>query len=163
MKISKTSRILSVFHLFLHCQEVSYQDITDLMEVSEKTIYRDICLLKQSGIIFTRFSKKQNAFVLLPGACPPPMFPENKSRKLYLEKLIRLCTMMAQIEKAKNPVEWYQEHYTTLSLRTRQRDFAELAKIGYCIVYDREGGYKRERNQYYCEFPYDAYDLETFF
>lgn len=27
-QITKTSRILSVYHLFLHCEEVSYQEFT---------------------------------------------------------------------------------------------------------------------------------------
>lgn len=162
MKISKTSRILSIFHLFLHCQEVAYKEISDLMPVSQKTIYRDICLLRQAGILQPQFSKKRNAFVLLPGECPPPRLPENKSQKLYLEKIIRLCKMMSNLPE-QDPYIWYNAHYPELSARTRQRDFATLAKIGYCIIYDREGGYRRERNRYYCEFPYDTYDLETFF
>lgn len=37
MEITKTSRILSVYHLFLNCQEVSFQELRQQFEVSEKT------------------------------------------------------------------------------------------------------------------------------
>ena len=44
--ITKTSRLLVIFHLFQHCQEVSFKEITDMLPVSQKTAYRDIRLLE---------------------------------------------------------------------------------------------------------------------
>ncbi|MEG1631848.1 MAG: hypothetical protein RR423_06295 [Hydrogenoanaerobacterium sp.] len=163
MKISKTSRLLSLYHLFRYCEEISYKEVTDLMPVSEKTIYRDICLLRQAGIINPQFSKKRNAFVLPPGESLPPRFPENKSQKLYLEKIIRLCKMMAHLPE-ESPDIWYHAHYPELSERTRQRDFAELNKIGYEITYQRwdDGDEDRPVGSTYCDFPYDTYSLATF-
>ena len=61
--ISKTSRLLVVFHLFQHCQEVSFKEITDMLPVSQKTVYRDIQALKQAGVLQIRYSKRQEAFV----------------------------------------------------------------------------------------------------
>ena len=45
--ISKTSRILSVYHLFLNCQEVSFQELRQQFGVSERTSLRDIRLLER--------------------------------------------------------------------------------------------------------------------
>lgn len=164
MKCSKTSRILSIYHLFRYCEEISYQEVTDLIHVSEKTIYRDFCLLRQIGAIQSHFSKKRNAFVLLPGKCRPPVFPENKTQKRYLEKILRLCTMMRQMDAADDPITWYHTQYPTLSVRTRQRDFEELNKIGYKITYQRwdDGDEEHPVGSTYCNFPYDAYSLTTF-
>jgi hypothetical protein len=39
MELTKTSRILSTFHLFRYCSEVSFREITDLLPVSEKTVF----------------------------------------------------------------------------------------------------------------------------
>lgn len=47
--IPKTSRLLVVFHLFQHCREVSFKEITDMLPVSQKTVYRDIQTLKKAG------------------------------------------------------------------------------------------------------------------
>lgn len=159
MELTKTSRILSVFHLFRHCNEVSFKEITDLLPVSKKTVYRDILLLKQAGVLHIRYSQKRKAFVLIDMQFHPPRFPENRTRKLYLEKIIRLCTLMFELDW-ENPVAWYREHYPRLSDRTRQRDFAELSKIGYRIFYEPADPWG-ERGHYNCEIP-DTYGLETF-
>lgn len=159
MELTKTSRILSVFHLFRYCSEVSFKEITDLLPISKKTVYRDILLLKQAGVLRIRYSKKRNAFVVTDTHFKKPQFPENKTRKLYLEKIIRLCTLMVTLDE-ENPVGWYHTYYPKLSERTRQRDFAELCKIGYCIRYvpaDLWG----EPGHYSYEIP-DTYGLETF-
>lgn len=159
MELTKTSRILSVFHLFQYCSEVSFREITDLLPVSEKTIYRDILLLKQAGVLYIRYSKKRKAFVLIDTQFHTPRFPENKTRKLYLEKIIRLCTLLVELDW-ENPMNWYREHYPKLSDRTRQRDFAELFKIGYRIRYEPADPWG-EPGHYSYEIP-DTYGLETF-
>lgn len=158
MKLSKTSRVLSVFHLFRHCDEVSYKEIMDLIPVSKKTVYRDILLLKQAGVIHIRYSKKRNAFVLMDTHFHPPQFPKNKTRKLYLEKIIRLCTLM--IEWGDDAIDWYRKQYPNLSERTRQRDFKELSKIGYRIWYEPAYMWD-EPGHYDSEIP-NTYELETF-
>ena len=159
MELTKTSRILSVFHLFRYCTEVSFKEITNLLPASEKTVYRDITLLKQAGVLHIRFSKQRGAFVLVDTDFHPPQFPENKTRKLYLEKIIRLCTLMVDLD-GKDPIGWYRERYPQLSDRTRQRDFAELFKIGYRIRYEPADPWG-ESGHYDYEIP-DTYELETF-
>ena len=45
MGITKLSRILSVYHLFLHCEVVSLQEFTLNFDVSQRTALRGIRLL----------------------------------------------------------------------------------------------------------------------
>ena len=162
--ITKTSRLLVVFHLFRHCQEVSFQEITDMLPVSEKTVYRDIQILKRAGVLQIRYSKRQEAFVPASLNFTEPDWPENQTQRRYLEKIRRLCTLMVQIEEAEDPVAWYRERYPGLSDRTRQRDFKELGKVGYRIGYnplhdpDRDWDPNYEPGGY-CDFPTGAYDI----
>ena len=163
MQLSKTSRILSIYHLFRYCEEVSYKEITDLMPVSTKTIYRDICLLKRAGLLSPQYSKKQNAF-FDSGQTKEPDYPENPSQRRYLEKIIRLCTLMRELDGADDPVAWYRARYPELTDRTRQRDFEELNKIGYLVIYKRwdDGDEAHPAGSTYCDFPYDTYALLSF-
>ena len=162
--ITKTSRLLVVFHLFRHCQEVSFQEITDILPVSEKTVYRDIQILKRAGVLQIRYSKRQEAFVPASLNFTEPDWPENQTQRRYLEKIRRLCTLMVQIEGAEDPIAWYRTQYPGLSDRTRQRDFKELDKIGYQIGYnplrnpDRDWDPNYEPG-WYCDFPTGAYDI----
>lgn len=159
MELKKLSRLLSLFHLFRYCKEVSFKEITDLLAVSNKTVYRDILLLKQAGVIHSSFSRKKDAFILLDTCFHPPQFPENKTQRLYLEKIIRLCTLMVELD-GNDPIGWYHKRYPQLSARTRQRDFAELFKIGYRIHYEPRDPWG-ELGHYTYEIP-DTYGLETF-
>ena len=162
--ISKTSRLLVVFHLFQHCREVSFKEITDMLPISQKTAYRDIQTLKRAGVLQIRYSKRQEAFVPNSLEFTEPEWTENQTRKRYLEKIRRLCTLMVRLEEAADPVAWYRERYPDLSDRTRQRDFKELSKIGYRIVYnplhdpDRDWDPNYEPG-WYCDFPTGAYDI----
>ena len=55
-KIPRTERILSVYHLFMHCKEVSYKEVTDqIPSVSSKTVARDIKLLRDAGVLQTKY------------------------------------------------------------------------------------------------------------
>lgn len=162
--ITKTTRLLVTFHLFQHCQEVSFKEITDMLPVSQKTAYRDIRLLKQAGVLQIRYSKRQEAFVPVSLEFTEPEWPENQTRKRYLEKIRRLCTLMVQLGAAENPVAWYRAQYPELSERTRQRDFQELAKAGYRIQYNPIHDPDRDWDPNYepgwtCDFPTGAYDI----
>jgi len=162
--ITKTSRLLVVFHLFRRCQEVSFQEITNMLPVSQKTAYRDIRLLRQAGILQIRYSKSRAVFVPTSLQFTKADWPKNQTQKLYLEKIRRLCTLMVQIEGVEDPIAWYRTRYPKLSDRTCQRDFKELAGIGYRIGYnpvhdpDRNWDPDYEPGWYY-DFPYGAYDL----
>ena len=171
MKYNKTQRILLLFHLFYYCQEVSIPEIIDYfsledISVSLKTFSRDILLLKNAGLVQVKYSKKDKAyiplevekrFVPLDGKYLTPNLPDNKSQRLYMEKIIRLCTLMTDMimYEVENPIDWYRKRYPKLSDRTRQRDFKQLREIGYKVSYapaDEEGP-----GLYCYEYPHGAF------
>lgn len=174
--LSKTSRILSIFHLFCYCQEVSFKEITDVLPISKKTIERDIALLQQAGLLDIRYSKRAKAYVPANGdhmdCFLPPQYPESASHRQFMEKIIRLATIMRMLKADDDPVAWYKERFPELSSRTMQRDFAELAILGYkirrCSIIDYDD--KHPIGSYYRYFPEDVYGqgegatygLETF-
>ena len=165
--ITKTTCLLGVFHLFRHCQEISFKEITDMMNVSQKTAYRYIKVLKAAGVIQIRYSKRLEAFVPVSMDFTEPQRMKNQTRQRYLDKIRRLCTLMAQIEEADDPIAWYRERYPELADRTRQRDFEELRKIGYYIGYNPKRDPDRDWDANYVpgwhyEFP-EGYEIEHIF
>jgi predicted transcriptional regulator len=164
-KISKIERILAIFHLLTHCREVTYKEVTDLISVSKKTVYRDIRILIQAGCAVD-FSKEDRAYATS-GTRTPPKFTQRRNERLYLQKIARLMALMRDMGSDDDPVEWYRAQYPDLSERTRQRDFKILNGIGYRILREddpdnREG---RPLGRYYCEWlesPLSTYGLDVF-
>lgn len=162
-KPGKLSRILSVYHLFLNCQEVSLQEFTLNFGVSQRTALRDIRLLHQAGVLDARWDRARQAFVPVTLEPFPMEVQENKTRQKYLEKLRRLCILMRRMswedsENGMNKVELYREILPSISDRTRQRDFKELEELGYEVWYER--GFEDEPGRWYYEIP-GAYGLKT--
>ncbi|MDR0652614.1 MAG: helix-turn-helix domain-containing protein [Synergistaceae bacterium] len=160
--ITKTERLLGVFHLFRYCREVSFKEVTDQIPVSKKTVYRDIRLLKQIGYRID-FSRERRAFVISRESSVP-RFPENKTQRKYLGKILRLTAIMAEMSEADDPVVWYRDQFPELSVRTMQRDFATLNAVGYRVIYERES-YDPDypTGKYRCEWPDSTYSLELFY
>lgn len=161
-EIRKTERLLAEWHLFRYCREVSFKEITDQLPVSKKTVYRDICLLRQIGCDIN-FSRERGAFVMAKAKLDP-QFPENRTQRKYMEKILRLIAIMDEMDGADDPAAWYRERFPGLSARTMQRDFKILNAIGYSLVYVREKDdwQEREAGKYYCEWPHDTYGLDIF-
>lgn len=162
-QITKTSRILSVYHLFLHCQEISYQEFALNFGVSQRTALRDIRLLQQAGVLEARWDRARQAFVPVTLEPFPMEVQENKTRQKYLEKLRRLCILMRRMswedyEDGTNKVELYRELFPNTPDRTRQRDFKELEQLGYEVWYER--GFEDEPGRRHYDIP-SAYGLAT--
>ena len=162
-QITKTSRILSVYHLFLHCQEISYQEFALNFGVSQRTALRDIRLLQQAGVLEARWDRARQAFVPVTLEPFPMEVQENKTRQKYLEKLRRLCILMRRMswedyEDGTNKVELYWELFPNTPDRTRQRDFKELEQLGYEVWYER--GFEDEPGRWHYDIP-SAYGLAT--
>ena len=136
--------------------------------LSDKTLSRDIALLKRSGAPI-RFSGQRKAFILADkdGNAlfrkkhrAKPDFPEGKKEQQYLEKIIRLTTMMDHLPDEDCDV-WYTETFPNCSKRTMQRDFAVLKKVGYVVYYKRGWespygeGYDQLIRRYYFEGVYN--------
>ena len=142
-KIPRVERILSVYHLFMHCQEVSYKEITDLMpSVSSKTISRDIQLLKDAGVLQAKYSRKAMAFIPLNiGEITEPDLPEEPGQQKFMNKIRRLCILMNEMtnkldglcDEKPLHMKLHERLFPELSKRTRQRDFKVLNNIGYSV------------------------------
>lgn len=162
--ISKISRQLVIFHIFIYSTVVEFIEITNLVKISHKTIIRDLKDLQNAGLMNVRFSKKEKGYIHIDddNHCPfsSPIFSSNKARNMHIEKLIRLAIIMIDLryhtelpyyeegcENQETCSSWYKKRFPNLSIRTMQRDFVELNKIGYLIKYDYYERY------YYVEFP----------
>ena len=145
--MSKTERILTIYHMFRFYQEVSRQELrNNLSRFSDKTFSRDILLLKRAGVPI-HFSGRRRAFVTINEdgketrrpAFRAPNYPDSIKEKQYIDKIIRLMTMMDDLPDEDCDV-WYRGTFPDASKRTMQRDFAILKTIGpgYVIFYKRE-------------------------
>lgn len=165
MAITRLSRVLSIWHLFRNCEEVSWKEFTDQFgKISRKTILRDLHLLHQAGVLKARYDRGRQAFVPVSTELFPMEPQENKTRQQYLEKIRRLCMLMRRMSwederNGMNKRDLYRELFPENSDRTRQRDFAELDKLGYRAWY--EPAWFIEPGRWYYEIP-TAYSLETF-
>ncbi len=165
MKISRTTRLLAAFHFFLHCKEVFYSDLSEITGGgSYKTAYRDIVFLKQAGLIRAEYSKRTKSYIpvnseFVPEPFENPVFPENETKKKYMEKIIRLCTLMTEMWGEEDPISWYRERYPKQRDRTRQRDFKELRAIGYDVYYVPAEESPDEKGYYEYDEPAGAYEL----
>ncbi len=161
--ISKLSRVLSVYHLFLNCEEVSLQEFSLNFGVCQRTALRDIRLLRQAGVLKARYIRESQAFLPVSLELFPMEEQENRTRQKYLEKLRRLCVLMRRMAEENdcdgmNKSDLYREVLPGISDRTRQRDFKELEKLGYCAWYER--GFEDEPGRWFYEIP-GTYGLDT--
>lgn len=161
---TKTSRVLSVYHLFRTCQEVSFEELRQQLGASERTFLRDIRLLERVGVLKVRYGREYRAFYPVSLELRPMAEEDNLTRRKYLEKLRRLCLLMGRMaEEAEwsdtGKVELYRGLFPEQSDRTRQRDYQELEKLGYCARYEKE--FYDEPGRWWYEIP-GAYDLATF-
>ena len=133
--------ILILYEIFYYCEIISFNYIREYIseeEASKKTIQRYIRFLEDAGLIQAKYSKAQRAYIPIGnGENHLPKLPDEKPKRLYMEKIIRLCTLMTDVamKALENPVAWYRERYPNLSDRTRLRDFRQLREIGYVIEY----------------------------
>lgn len=168
--ISRTSRILTVYHLFSYCREVSIYEVVPAVCV--KTFFRDVKLLQNAGVLKTKFSKKDNAYIPLELELFEPNLPEGKPQRDYIMKIRRLCILMNELycfEDEEKPlhIELYERLFPDVNVRTRQRDFAELALLGFYAdryigyVFDDKEFESMEKRFYRFIMPMDSYDLKT--
>ena len=161
--MTKLSRVLSVYHLFLNCEEVSFQEFSLNFGVGQRTALRDIRLLRQAGVLEARWDRARRAFVPVSLKLFPQEEQENRTRQKYLIRLRRLCVLMRRMAEedetdGMNKTTLYREILPGIFDRTRQRDFEELEKLGYSAWY--EPGFEDESGRWLYEIP-SAYGLKT--
>lgn len=136
VKFNKTDRILSVYHLFMHCQEVSYQEITNLMPICIRTARRYILTLIKAGVLKTEFSDSDNAYQKIDLTIGSPQKTDNPKEQKELVRIHRLCFMMKHFgewddSKFESPYEWYKRSFSDTNDKKCREDYAVLNKIGY--------------------------------
>lgn len=189
MADSALSRQLMIFHLLRFTGELQYKDILDAFPVNKKTAARDLQFLAHAGVARLRYSRRTMSF--LPAGAefvprrasdfhPPAFPPGSEPAKAHLERFVRLCTMMLELDQdpegpGRDPALWYQTRYPALSRRTRERDFAQLREIGYGIAwreawelepddpdYSDTGAREDTKRHRRCFFPHSLEDVEAF-
>ena len=180
--ISKTSRILAIYHLFLTCQEVSYKELADQLGIGKKMASRDINLLQNAGILKVQYNRKTQAFIPVTLDVFSIKPQKSKQKQKYVEKLQRCCILMKRMQDEFGPgdrlpywplwvrgdmskIDFYREIFPDVSDRTRQRDFNELEKLGYEICYfppEPDPIFEEDTEGVWCYKAPAAYELPMF-
>ncbi|MBQ3077267.1 MAG: hypothetical protein IJC43_05370 [Clostridia bacterium] len=132
MESERTKRLLSLYYLFYYCEEVELRELDSLLPVSRKTLQRDLQYLRRAALIRYRFDRHAAAYLPQRVRDGQADWPDNKTQRRYMERIIRLARMMTGMWYD-DPLGWYGEHYPDLTPRTRQRDFALLRELGWEI------------------------------
>lgn len=147
IKLTSTDRQLLLYDIFRNCKQVSYEEITVRLPIGRKMIQRDIGTLTDAGLICVKYSRKAKAYIHLE---QPPVFcgDTDGKRCAHLKKLSRIVTLMEELvtdsesyyeddgDEYFSCKKCYYELFPNANEKMRQRDFAQLNRIGYHIRYD---------------------------
>lgn len=147
IKLTSTDRQLLLYDICRNCEQVSYEEITVRLPIGRKMIQRDIGTLTDAGLICVKYSRKAKAYI---DSGQQPVFCEGVKGKSYahLKKIKRIATLMTELETDENSYyeddgddynsckKCYYELVPDANEKMRQRDFAQLNRIGYRIRYD---------------------------
>lgn len=147
IQLTSTDRQLLLYDIFRCCEQVSYEEIAVRLPIGRKMIQRDIGTLTDAGLICVKYSRKVKAYI---DSGQPPVFCADTEGKRYahLKKLKRIATLMTELKTDEDSYyeddgdnynsckKCYYELVPDANEKMRQRDFAQLNRIGYCIRYD---------------------------
>ena len=148
IELTKTDRQLLLYDIFKGSQQITFEDITARLPVNRKMIQRDMEDLTAAGLIRVKYSRKEKAYIK--DAENPLAFDESieGKRRIHLSKLRRVGILMDQLYMDTGSDYWddkddyfsckkcYYQLFPDSTERMRQRDFAQLNRIGYRIRYD---------------------------
>lgn len=148
IELTSTDRQLLLYDIFKGSEQVSYEDITSRFPIGKKMVQRDIRTLADAGLIRTKYSKKDKAYIH--DTALPPAYDENAvgKRRTHLMKLRRIAALMDGLYTDKDSYyeddgdayysckKCYYELFPESNERMRQRDFKQLNRIGYTVTYD---------------------------
>lgn len=166
-KLDKLIRQLEIYRIFYTCRTIEYREITRRIDVSIKTIQRDVKDLSDAGLIAVRFSQKRNGYVHLKDNKPPifaengdqilktPVSDENQARIQHLKKLNRLATIIVGIENEDIPL-YEKQGYIDESVY----QYAMEEPEEYLLDYDEFPESNGNQNRHY--YNYIDWYKETF-
>ena len=140
---TKTQRQLLLYEILYTSHEIIISDIMRKLQVSKKTIQRDLADLTDAGLIHLTYSRKDNSYYHK-DATGIISEKEGTARYAHLKKLRRLVSFMEELSDESdhhfgeeyNCKTRYFELFPDVSERTRMRDYETLKKIGYSIQWD---------------------------
>lgn len=148
IKLTKTDRQLLLYDIFRGSQQIAFEDITSRLPVNKKMIQRDMMDLTAAGLIRVHYSRKERVYIK--NTENPLVLDESikGKRRIHLTRLRRIGILMDQLNMDTNSDYWddkddyfsckqcYYQLFPDSTERMRQRDFAQLNRIGYRIRYD---------------------------
>ncbi|MXP75123.1 hypothetical protein GN277_06930 [Lachnospiraceae bacterium WCA-9-b2] len=151
IELTPTDRQLLLYDIFKGSRQVELADITSRLPIGRKMIQRDMKTLRDAGLLEASYSAKEKAYIVK--RVEPRSLPESaaghKGRKyLHLSKLNRIARLMNELYTDRSSNYWddgdayysckdcYYELFPNANERMRQRDFAQLNRIGYFVHYD---------------------------
>ena len=139
---TKTERQLLLYEILYLSHEVELPELVKRLEVSKKTIQRDIVDLTDAGLVKFKYSKKYKAYQKQE-AIGVISIAKGTRRYMHLSRLKRLATFMEELSDFTeeyileyNCKKRYFELFPEVSERTRMRDYKILSNIGYFIRWD---------------------------
>lgn len=148
--LSKIERQLLLYEIFLHFRGWELDTIFEILPTSRRTLQRDVKDLTDAGLISVTFSKKEQAYVKGDKKLEFHGDLSNKYRNRHLKRLHRLGMLICSLDNDEVSEEerYCRENYATckdvyrklfpeVSVRTMQRDFVLMNRLGYHIKYNR--------------------------
>lgn len=148
IELTKTDRQLLLYDIFKGSKQIAFEDITSRLPIDKKMIQRDMKDLTAAGLIRVKYSRKDRAYIK--DTENPLVLDESikGKRRIHLTKLRRIGILMDQLYMDTGSDYWddkddyfsckrcYYQLFPDSTERMRQRDFAQLNRIGYWIRYD---------------------------
>lgn len=151
IELTPADRQLLLYDIFRGCEQVELAEITSRIPMNRKMIQRDMKILTEAGLIKVSYSAKDRAYIVksrIPRALEKSVAKDNRRKFLHLSKLNRIGRLMNELCADRGSEYWetgddyysckdcYYELFPNANERMRQRDFAQLNRIGYTIYYD---------------------------
>ncbi|MCI9421434.1 MAG: hypothetical protein HFG81_01785 [Dorea sp.] len=151
IELTPTDRQLLLYDIFKGSRQVELADITSRLPIGRKMIQRDMKTLRDAGLLEASYSAKEKAYIVKrvePRALPESAAGHKGRKYLHLSKLNRIARLMNELYTDRSSNYWddgdayysckdcYYELFPNANERMRQRDFAQLNRIGYFVHYD---------------------------
>jgi len=149
--LTKTERQLLLYEIFTRFYKQDLETIFAVLPMKRRMLQRDVKDLIDAGLVSVEFSKEKQAYV---SSEKPIAFRKDEkkpNRTKHLKMLSRLGTLMKRLynEEIKYDEKYdrskyiscrdvYDQLFPNENIRTRQRDFQTLCRIGYPIRYNRK-------------------------
>ena len=150
-ELTQTDRQLLLYDILKGSQQVELADITSRLPMGRKMIQRDMKTLVDAGLMEVCYCAKQKAYIVknhMPCALAENTLGQKSRKYLHLSKLNRIGRLMNELYTETGSYYWecgddyysckdcYYELFPNANERMRQRDFAQLNRIGYTVFYD---------------------------